>query len=399
MKPSVSTWLLRLHRAMVAFAIAWCTLPYGMASSAEPPMAYRRILVPADSPSTWPREGQAFLPVESRDFEAWVAAANEPPSTASIADARYEARLVNDQLVDCRGRWQVQLRGDQPAHLPIGATSTTIRDPHWLGEPTPLNTSARLGWWPGADGKGLGHALEVPRTGTLEFGWDAPATATASGVAEYKLQFPVAAKTQLILDVPAGKRPVVENCAVLKSPPRPDKGGRWELALRPAALTLLRFESTAPKAAPSVSPISMRSEHRYNVSKRGVELQATLTLAATERPIDELKVNLPAGLQLVEARVGGESLPWQVAPSENAGGLTRATIQVPASAPDQARVVKLRAWGPLVIDKSQRLPMLVADDAFWSSGTIELALDETLDLGKLAPIDCVQTAVETATKD
>jgi hypothetical protein len=405
MKPSVSTWRLRLHRAMVAFALAWCTLPYGMASSAEPPIAYRRIvayrriLVPADSPSTWPREGEAFLPVESSDFEAWVAAANEPPSMASIADARYEARLVNDQLVDCRGRWQVQLRGDQPARLPIGAASITIRDPRWLGEPTPPSSSARLGWWPGADGKGLGHVLEVPRTGALEFGWDAPATAIAAGELEYMLKFPVAAKTQLILDVPAGKRPVVENCAVLKSPPRPDEGGRWELALRPAALTLLRFESTAPKAAPRVSPISIRSELRYNVSKRGVELQATLTLAATERPNDELKVNLPAGLQLVEASAGGESLLWQVAPLENSGGLTRATIQVPASALDQARVVTLRAWGPLVIDKSQRLPMLVADDTFWSSGTIELALDETLDLGKLAPIDCVQTAVETATKD
>ena len=44
---------------------------------AEPPSSeYRRIFVPAENVDAWPRDGEKFLPIESREFDAWVAAAN-----------------------------------------------------------------------------------------------------------------------------------------------------------------------------------------------------------------------------------------------------------------------------------------------------------------------------------
>ena len=126
-----------------------------VAAAGEPPIAYRRILVPADRPSTWPQEDATFLPVESADFDAWVAAANQPPSTANIAAARYEVRLVDneldeDELVGGRGSWHVELRGNRPALIPLENTSFAFHNARWRGGPA---EPARLGWWPSGDGK------------------------------------------------------------------------------------------------------------------------------------------------------------------------------------------------------------------------------------------------------
>src|SRR3990172_689466 len=51
---------------------------------AAPSIVYRRIFVPAENIAAWPRDGEKYLPIEARDFDAWVAAANRAASDGDL---------------------------------------------------------------------------------------------------------------------------------------------------------------------------------------------------------------------------------------------------------------------------------------------------------------------------
>ena len=375
-----------------AIWLACVSMLAGFARGEEPAVSYRRILVPADRPATWPRGDAAYLPVESREFNDWIEAANAPRSSARIIDAEYEARLVDNNLVDGVARWVVVLRGEHPTRMPVGTTSVAFHDARWLGDPP---APAHLGWWPADEGKVLAYALDVPKSGELALAWQATGVPTASGGLQFALQLPIAARTRLTLDVPAGKRPVVDGGVALASPARAEEGGRWVLAISPTAPGVLRFEDTNPLAAPHTFASTVREDLRYDVSNSGVELQANLRLDAEGPAHEQLSVALPEGLQLIEAAAGTQPLTWRIVDSEEVGGPVRTTIQLPSSQAGGTVDISLRAWAPLDLDGSLRLPALAIDDAFWTSGTIELSIDGLLELNELVPIDCVQTTAET----
>ena len=107
--------------------------------TAHPPMQYRRIFAPADKMDTWPRDGEKFIPVEMRDFDAWIRAANAEGTgqngTATIDAAKYTARLADDGSLQGKGRWTIVLRNDKPAFLPFGPLSLVLRNAHWQDSP------------------------------------------------------------------------------------------------------------------------------------------------------------------------------------------------------------------------------------------------------------------------
>jgi hypothetical protein len=372
-----------------AIALGLLALLATFAPAAEPTVAYRRILVPADSPATWPREGATFVPVESRDFDAWVTAANQPPSTANIAEARYAARLADNELdedepLGGRGTWQVELHGNQPALIPLKNTSLAFHNVRWRGA---AGEPARLGWWPAGDGESPFYALEVPRSGELEFDWRLTAAPSSP---EFPLRMPVAARTELVLDVPSGRRPVLDGGSLRESPPQPQNGGRWVFALPPAS-AVLRFEDPAAPKKVSITTALHENLH-YVVSKRGVELQAELELADATSARRQLDVVLHADWRVIEAAVGDQQLTWRATVADKAADSARIAIQLPDVPSNRPTTVTLRAWRSHSVGEPLRLPMLAIDDAFWTSGSIQLTLDESLQLSKLAPIDCVQTA-------
>jgi hypothetical protein len=81
------------------------------AETAKSPIVYRRVFVPADNVDFWPRDGEKYIPVEARDFEAWIAAANKAEaahaSTVAIDAAEYTARLEFDGQLAGRGQWRI----------------------------------------------------------------------------------------------------------------------------------------------------------------------------------------------------------------------------------------------------------------------------------------------------
>jgi hypothetical protein len=96
------------------------------------PLAYRRIFVPANEIAAWPLNGEKFVPIDARDFQNSVVAANRTvsgtdtrASAATITDAVYTARFdksgqlssrtaaVNGRLHDAAWRRRSSL---SPAH-------------------------------------------------------------------------------------------------------------------------------------------------------------------------------------------------------------------------------------------------------------------------------------------
>jgi hypothetical protein len=164
-------------RSKIAIALA-LLIAAGVccAASAEenPSIAYRRIFVPAEHVETWPTEGQKYLPVESRDFERWVKAANESENEreqrAAITSAEYFAKFEGDRLIGGRGTWTVELRGEQPAFLPLHGISIDVREARWRDAP---QLPVRLGMWGKSGHLATREGLEVSRSGVLEFRWSA----------------------------------------------------------------------------------------------------------------------------------------------------------------------------------------------------------------------------------
>ena len=113
--------------------IVACLAVFGAPLLAEEPKSntpakstieYRRIYVPAEKTDAWPRGGEKYIPVEARDFDAWIKSANaaaaSPTKSVIIENAEYHARLENDGRLRGTGRWDIDLRGEAPAFLPLG---------------------------------------------------------------------------------------------------------------------------------------------------------------------------------------------------------------------------------------------------------------------------------------
>ena len=352
--------------------------------------AFRRVLVPAESPETWPRDGKSLLPVEAEEFESWVRAANEPAAAASIVDAEYQARLVDGKLVDTRGWWKIELPGERAARLPLDDVSLSIREAKWRDG---KSTLARLGWWPAKSGESLTRALEVPAGGVLDFQWSVADRPAEDENSEFALEFPAAARTQLVLELPAGRRPHVEGSVLVESPKSIEQGGRWVLALPAGKRHMLRI-ADATSGQPTTESTTARQQTRYVVKRGGVDLEARLELTTTESLPKSIEITLPVGLQVVSATCGDHELTWRiVAPATDRA--KRVAIELPDDAEGRTALIIVQAWGPLVVDEARQLPQLAVDNVFWASGEIELAVDESLELRDLEAIDCMQTAVDT----
>ena len=355
----------------------------------EPAQAIRRVLVPAENPESWPRDGKAFLPVEASDFEGWLKAANEPASSASIVDAEYHARFVAGKLVDTHGHWQVRLAGNHAARLPLEDVSLLIRAAKWRDRQA---AAVRLGWWPSSqNGEVLVRALEVPQSGVLDFEWSTAAQ-TADESWSLPLDLPPAARTRLILDLPAGKRPDVDGSAVVESPTPPEEGGRWILALSTAGPQVLRIEN-ADGSESALRSTTVRQFTRYAIRRGGLDAEATIELSASGSLPQSIVVVVPAWLSMVSAECGDETMPWRVI-AQPAGRMRRVSIKLPATNARRTASVILKAWGPLVVDEPQHLPLLAPEGVFWAAGEIELSIDEALELRDVSTTDCIQTEIE-----
>ncbi len=378
---------------------------------AEATETYRRIFVPADHVEAWPRDGEKFLPIESRDFDAWLAAANrsddDATNSVTIDQAEYSARLLDGRLAAGRGQWNVELHGKQPAFLPLADLSLVLRNARWRESP---QRPVRLGAWGRSGDQADTIGLEVTRSGVLEFDWSVPRTSAVrsnpihEGI-EIPWRLPTAMKTRVILDLPDGKVPRIEGGVVLNrtrlgvdSEGAASNQYRWELACNATRDGILRIVDSRQAAAEETPGLLLNDDVTYQVSQRGVDIVARWHCKQGAEPLRELIITVPRGVQLVSATAEGEDLLWHAEKGAK-GDETRAVLKLPEVFTRRQLNITVRAWHPLLLGEAWRLPTLRPEGALWTSGDVELVVDDELEVRELSPTGCIETGVSNLTND
>jgi hypothetical protein len=349
-----------------------------------PPADYRRIFVPAEKVDAWPRDGEKFLPIEAREFDAWIAATNrmadDRTSPVSISEAEYSARLENGQLTAGRGRWTVVLRDGARAFLPLSQTSLAIKDARWQGSP---QRPVRLGTW-GSNGKAVTEfGLAVAKSGTLEFAWSAPAKPTHDGL-DIPWQLPPATTTRVMLELPEGYTPRIDGGIVLSSTrvsPSTNAGKTlwlWELRCTSSQHTALRIIENQTSKVTTDTNTSLHEDIAYHFTPRGLDVVATWTLTQTTGELpEELAVVVPRELQGISAIADGVELPWHGVDGAK-GEESRLVFRIPPTSRQGPLQIVVRASQLLVLDQPWRLPTLRPENVFWTSGDVKLETSEDL---------------------
>jgi hypothetical protein len=409
------SWLRALLPECLAFYVAVAAAASGSAkpppttewqagSPGQPPIAYRRIFVPADDVSAWPRNGEKYLPVEPREFQELVSAANRGGENAgpvaAITEALYAGRMRPDGGVSGSGSWKIELRGNGPVVLPVGDPSLVVSKARWRDEPT---QPVRLGRWGTRNSFAGELGVEVSRSGVLEFDWLLPAR-IGQTASETPWRFPLALTNRLTLDLPASHEAHIDGGVVLRamalSPHAAAEGNyrRWDIAFGQSPSTALRIVTADGTSAQSQADVTLREEIAYRLNERGVDIESTLHLEQPAFQLRQLVLPLPEDLQFMSAKADGRELAWQVVTGDRAGSAT-AVIELPEASGTGGRTVGIRAWHPLVTDQRWLLPKLRPVGTFWSSGEIELSFSPALELQRLVPTDCVQTGVIQMTEN
>jgi hypothetical protein len=374
------------------------------ASNEAKPVVYRRVFVPAGKVDAWPTEGEKFLPIDAREFESRVKrinASTESKNLATIETAEYRARLDHDRLIIGQGKWTIQVRDDGSTFLPLGEPSVSIRDARWQNAP---QEPVHIGAWGRNREDSLRFGLAVPRSGTLEFSWQAGGHSVQHDI-EIPWRVPDANSTKLIIDLPDGRKPAMEGAVVLAThalPPAAPEGTavwrRWEMALPSGSHASLRIVREDRKSSDVSNQSTLHEATRYSLTERGLEIESVWHIEYLASLPRELVLPLAKGLHLTAVKADGRDVPWRVVHDDKTA-TDSAQIELPDAAPAKGFEVTVSAWHPLVVAEPWTLPKLTPQDLFWASGTLELSVPSQFELRALEASDCAQTGRNTAAQE
>jgi hypothetical protein len=395
--------------AMMAFiATASCALK-SFAADDQPklidgPLSYRRIYVPANDPATWPRGQDKFLPIESSDFNAWVAAANRTTKSNAIEGidvAEYTGSLDEDGRLTGHGRWDFATYSGEPTFIRLLQPSIVITNARWKGtEKQP----AQFGVW----GKGAGvpnaWGLLIATSGSVEFDWYVQGRQQNNSL-EIPWRVPNATTTRVTLDLPSGQQPAITGAVILESTPigstseKTAKSRRcWKLAVPASADATLQIISPESSKNASVEQPSLQETVNYQLQRRGLNVAAAWSLDFRGFQQDDVTVPLPNGVELTSVTADGHAVNWRVdhggSPSD-----AKATISLPANSDTSVYQIELAAWQPLTVDRPWQLPLLHPESVFWSAGQLNVEVSRDLELRNVSTTDCAQQPVGASADD
>lgn len=365
----------------------------------EAPLKYRRIYVPANSPETWPRGGEKYLPIDASDFKSWVSALNKGSETevsSEIDAAVYTGHLEEGGRIAGHGKWDVVTRSERPTLMKIAPPSIVITNLRWNGNE---NQPVQYGVWGKTAGLPNDWGLLVPASGRIEFDWSVQGRQQSSAL-EVPWQVPNATSNRVILELPNGQQPKITGATLLESTqvaPAKSNGGpkqRWELAVPPASDAVLQIAGRgSSKNAASEEP-SLRETVDYQLQRRGLNIAASWDLDFRGVPQHDLNVPLPSSLELTSVTVDGHAVDWRVDHADSTTG-AQAIVSLPKTGDATHHRIELAAWQPLKVDSAWHLPRLQPESVFWSSGVLNVEVSADLELRKISMADCVQQSVST----
>ncbi|MFM7074431.1 MAG: hypothetical protein ACKO38_21795, partial [Planctomycetota bacterium] len=402
-----------------ALGLFFALLAIGWASSAvaqDDTLRFRRVLVREEQ---IPELARGYLPIARREFdELWAAAAARLPTNAPatrVDRADYILRWESPRLLTGQAQLAIRHAGENAAFLSLEPCDLPLLEPRWsapIATPAappaePAATPAEPAAAPrpviapatprgmaraGLSPAGVGVVVDTDGLLQWRFSLRAEESAAAAMAQRFRIRLPIAARQRIWLELPDTLAPRCEQAIV--------SGPRAETLLRDApeataAMTAANrvwwclewagdseldwTVESSTEAMQRAPPFAWRQHTEYEVNAVGVELRASARLEIGAERLRELRLSVPAGLQLRSVRLGDQTLAWTTGPATDASGTSEARIELPGlQGADRTLTVTAFAAAPLDTDWS--LPSLRLLDGFWQESTIAVSIYEPLQL-------------------
>ncbi|MEK6233141.1 MAG: hypothetical protein N2C14_00360, partial [Planctomycetales bacterium] len=219
--------------------------------------------------------------------------------------------------------------------------------------------------------------------------WTLQGRRSSPDAVEFALELPPAAANSLTLDVPTAAAAFTEEGVVIGPTASPLHGfRRWRVELGGRNKARLKIApGDVQQKRKSLALVRVFST--YEFSLRGVELTVKLDLETLHQARRELEIDLDPGLRLVGARFDDRPLDWSAADASEEGASekgARVKLALPEPGVGSSGVLSLKAFAPLTLDESRRLPGLHPVDVFWQEGQAALRIPAPLVLKQLRPL-------------
>lgn len=368
----------------------WCCtalVQVALAAAPEPPveagLSYRRIYAPDNRMADWPTGGQRYLPVDAQELDRLLElgrrweAGGPAPDRPVITRARYQARLDGDVLVDGQARLDIVQRGNDEAVMLLEPCSLAVGMPCWNADPA---QPAIVGRWPSGR-----FGVLVRQSGTLHFRWSLRARHDTEGDRLFRLRLPMALSRQLELRLPADTVPSVDHGLVVRGSAAESGHATWYIQLEPQPLIELRLRPASASARTGLTLV--RSQTTYDVSVRGIEVEAQFALELDHGPRDSVSLALDPALQVVAVRWGDDDVSWSIS-ADGTAAANRVVVPCDPAVHAARRLLWVKALTPLAADRLFRLPRVRLEQAFWESGQVRILVEDPLLLNRLELVGC-----------
>lgn len=352
--------------------------------------AFRRLLVPEDRLlEAWAaaRAG-AWVKLSRPDFERRVERARQalekPPSSPTLTDARYQARLSDDALVGS-ARWTVVNRGTASRRLPMSPLGLALREARWGDDPSA--SDAVVGVF---DADGL--AVDVPPTegASLHLEWSARGEPGPEGT-RFSLQVPRCAVSVLELELPADRSVSATESYLLDGPLPGAAAGwsRWRIVFGGRSrLDLNVRRAEPPGRGPSLVFASVRSRQRLEPDLLTADFDFRLELP--REPVRALRFACDPGLEPTDVGAVGAGA-WDFRPASDG---RPAVLTVPFPSGFSGGRVQVRCVCPLAAGAPWVSPTLTLRGAVLEEERLRLEVhpDVTLENWDLGTYRLVSSA-------
>jgi hypothetical protein len=355
--------------------------------AAEPSTAlrFRRVLVPE---ADLDQQVRGLLPLERREFEARVKEA----ANASVPGGDVEARI--DACQTAARLDNGVLRGNST----LSVVSQSSRRSALLL--SPWNVALESVAWNNGAGAGtqLGSAPDgrllcfVERNSELVASWTRAGQTNDRGELVFDLQWPSTTRHELRLELPRGRTLHVDGGLVTQTPePRGTADAtatsQW-VVLSSGSQLSLRVAGERNRPGQEL-PLLVKERTIYAVHSGSVEIQATFICDALQQPLARTVLSLDPAMQLLDVRLGNESLPWSPLPA--VAGRQRVAVNSAAAGIGETPI-EVTGVFPWNSRNKAALPRIDVVGGAWQDGQVSVAADDALQLQVEAVAGFRQTA-------
>jgi hypothetical protein len=237
----------------------------------------------------------------------------------------------------------------------------------------------------------------VEGSATLKLSWQQAAADTTAGVDWFDLRLPIAPRRRLEIMAPKDIELTIEGGLILDYEIRAMNAHErvWPIELTSAAKIRL-FARHANAIGKTDRMVIVREETIYSVLPAVLDLETTFTLDVLRKPLQELKFDVGAGLQITRVRIADQNLPFAAAAAENDVPQV-VTVNLPSELSGTDRIVQIEATARWSGEQSIELPRIKVADGLLQDGRLEVHAPSWLRLQARPLRGCVQSDAAPAT--